>query len=156
MNEDIHIGYAGNTANAGDWVTLENTARTITGSNIYYDESSPNIEQWRYVNVPSVWYEPTPKNNNKKGDDDMRYLYEVILVNPKNDTFYVDRVVARSETSALMEIYKDSPFNEKCESGIVCDATAFDDLKTNCKVLMEWKKEKSLEKALETIKKAVE
>ena len=129
-------------------LVTDNTAGTITTGSYYYDESSPNIEKWRYVNVPSVWYEPTPKNNNKKGDDDMRYLYEVILVNPKNDAFYVDRVVARSETSALMKVY-----NEWSALGT---EIAFDDLKTNCKQLMEWKKEKSLEKALETIKKAVE
>ena len=133
----------------------------------YYDESSPNINDWGYKYYPPPYntgeqFDEAIKrlenkiNNNKKGDENMRYLYEVILVNPKSDTFYVDRVVARSETSALMEIYKDSPFNEKCESGIVCDATPFDDLKYNCKQLMEWKKEKSLEKALETIKKAVE
>ena len=133
-------------------VTTTNTADTITGS-YYYDESSPNIEKWRYVNVPSVWYAPPNKN---KGDDDMRYLYEVILVNPKNDSFYADRVIAKSETSAIMEIYKDSPFNEKCESGIVCDEIKFDDLKTSCRVLMEWKKKESLKKAIETIKKAVE
>ena len=94
---------------------------------------------------------PTPINNNKKGDDDMRYLYEVILVNPKNDEFYIDKVVARSETSALMEVYNDSPFMERKDSVV-----KFDDLKTSCRILMEWKKEKSLKKAIETIKEAVE
>lgn len=89
--------------------------------------------------------------NNKKGDDDMRYLYEVILVNPKTDEFYIDRVVARSETSALMEVYNDSPFFERKNNNM-----KFDDLKTSCRILMEWKKEKSLKKAIETIKEAVE
>ena len=130
-------------------VTTTNTADTITGS-YYYDESSPDIEKWRYVNVPSVWYEPI---NNKKGDDNMRYLYEVILVNPKTDDFYITEVVAKSETSALMKAYIDSDFG-----GTVNDVknVFFDDLKTSCRVLMSWTKEKSLEKALETIKKAVE
>ena len=96
--------------------------------------------------IPSVWID-----NNKKGDDNMRYLYEVILVNPKDDEFYVDRVVARSETSALMEVYSDSPFSEREP-----DVVNFDDLKTSCRVLMEWKKKESLKKAIETIKKAVE
>jgi len=85
----------------------------------------------------------------KKGDDDMRYLYEVILVNPKNDTYYTNRVIARSETSALMKTYNESHFS--IENDVL-----FDDLKTSCRILMEWKKEKSLKKAIETIKKAVE
>ena len=82
----------------------------------------------------------------------MRYLYEVILVNPKNDSFYTTNVIAKTETSALMKAYIDSDFG-----GVVDDVknVLFDDLKTSCRVLMEWKKEKSLEKALETIKKAI-
>lgn len=91
----------------------------------------------------------TEQNNKEGGDEDMRYLYEVILVNLKNDTFSIDHVIARSETSALMEVY------EKWE-GLNKDILPFDDLKTSCRVLMEWKKEKSLKKAIETIKKAVE
>jgi len=148
MNEDIHIGYAGDTASAGDWVTLTNTAGTITGSDIYYDESSPNINDWQYVPMcPSSW----PMSiNNKKGDDDMRYLYEVILVNPKNDDFYTTKVVAKSETSALMKAYTESGFIQPTTS------VPFDELETRYNKIMEWKKEKSLEKALETIKKAVE
>ena len=82
----------------------------------------------------------------KKENEDMRYLYEVILVNPKNDTFYETKVIARSDTSALLSAYNKSPF----------ETILFDDLKTSCRVLMEWKKEKSLTKAIETIKKAVE
>jgi len=128
-------------------LVTDDTAGTITAGSYYYDESSPNIEQWRYVNVPSVWYAPI---KNKKGDDDMRYLYEVILVNPKNDTFMVEQVIAKSETSALMKAFYESGFETGAKS------VPFDDLKTQCRVLMEWKKEKSLEKALETIKKAVE
>ena len=138
------------TGDPRDYSSLatDNTAGTITAGSYYYDESSPNIEQWRYVNVPSVWYAPI---KNKKGDDDMRYLYYVILVNPKTDEFFTTKVVAKSETSALMAAYNLSQFSEPNEN-----ETPFDDLKYNCKQLMEWKKEKSLEKALETIKKAVE
>ena len=86
-------------------------------------------------------------NNNKKGGDDMRYLYEVILVNPKNDACYSGKTVKKTETSALMKIYQESQFHNDVD---------FDDLKTSCRVLMEWKKEKSLKKAIETIKEAVE
>lgn len=95
------------------------------------------------------WYKMATETNfnNKKGDDDMRRLYEVTLVNPKNDTFFIDQVITRSEISASMEIYHRSQFDGKIE---------FDDLKTSCSVLMEWKKEKSLKKAIETIKEAVE
>ena len=89
----------------------------------------------------------TEPENKSKGDENMRYLYEVILVNPKNDTYYATTAVARSETSALMKVYEDSQFKDKVD---------FDDLKTSCRVLMEWKKEKSLKKAIETIKEAVE
>lgn len=85
-----------------------------------------------------------------KENEDMRYLYEVILVNPKNDTFYETKVIARSDTSALIQAYKESDFYD------VGLRVEFDDLKTSCKILMEWKKEKSLTKAIETIKKAVE
>jgi len=94
-------------------------------------------------------YEPI---NKKGGDENMRYLYEVILVNPKNDTFFVDRVIAKSEISAMMSAYN------RYKGGFVGEdiCIPFDDLKTSCRVLMEWKKEKSLKKAIETIKKAVE
>ena len=149
-----------NVTNYGGYTTY-GTANTVSGTSWTIDDKyleyttpyyPPPIGRWGIITGIDEYEE----NNNKKGGDDMRYLYEVILVNPKSDTFYVDRVVARSETSALMEIYNDSPFNEKCESGIVCDEIKFDDLKTSCRVLMSWTKEKSLEKALETIKKAVE
>ena len=103
---------------------------TGTGPNYYYDESSPNINDWGYrytpmVDIPQLY-------QNKKGDNDMRYLYEVILVNPKNDTFWTYEVVAKSETSALMKTYKTSTFYDKVE---------FDDLKTSCHIIFEWKKE---------------
>ncbi len=87
------------------------------------------------------------ENKKERSDEDMRYLYYVILVNPKTDEFFTTKVVARSETSALMSAYNKSEF---------VGNVGFDELKTNCKVLMEWKQEKSLEKASETIKKAVE
>ena len=124
---------------------------TAAGSIYYYDESSPNIENWRYVNVPSVWID---NNQYKKGGDNMRYLYEVILVNPEDENFEIFEIVAKNEISALMQAYEMSDFagNEELE----LEQVEFDDLKTQCRVIMEWKKEKSLEKALETIKKAIE
>ena len=88
----------------------------------------------------------------KKGDDDMRYLYEVILVNPKNDEFVIDYAVAKTEISAIMKVYNDNYQDKSTLQYVV----PFDDLKTSCRILMEWKKEKSLKKAIETIKKAVE
>ena len=122
-----------------------NTVATTTGS-YYYDESSPNINDWQYKSLcPSSW----PLLNNEKGGDNMRYLYEVILVNPKNEEFEVGNVIARSETAALMIAYNDSDFSD------VESYVEFDDLKTKCRVLMEYKKEDSLEKALENIKKAI-
>jgi len=134
-------------------LVTDNTATTITAGSYYYDESSPNIEQWKYVPMcPSSW--PINENNNNKGDDDMRYLYEVILVNPEDENFEIFEVVAKNETSALMQAYEMSDFSGNDELNL--DRVEFDELKTHCRVLMEWKKEKSLEKALETIKKAVE
>ena len=141
-------------------ITTTNIAGTVTGS-WYYDESSPNINEWGYKYYPPPYntgeqFDEAIKrlenkiNNNKKGDEDMRYLYEVILVNPKNEDFFIDTVVARTETSAMMAVYAESNFIQPPS------AVKFDDLKTSCRILMEWKKEKSLEKALETIKKAVE
>ena len=132
-----------------DNVYYSNTAQAESNDFLY---GRGNI----YTEISTPYIYPTPymgsyKNeNNKKGDDDMRYLYEVILVNPKNDEFYIDKVVARSETSALMAIYAESNFIQPPNT------VKFDDLKTSCKILMEWKKEKSLKKAIETIKKAVE
>ena len=148
MNEDIHIGYAGDTASAGDWVTLTNTAGTIDyGSDTNTYTIDPN-----YWGIPIVGGRTREGIITKieKGDDDMRCLYEVILVNPKTDEFFTTKVVAKSETSALMKAYT--------ESGIIQPTTSvpFDELETRYNKIMEWKKEKSLEKALETIKKAVE
>ena len=120
--------------NVTDYGCITTTDTVNTGS--WWDYTIPGTTCEPIVNIPSVWYKPTPLyQNNKKGDDNMRYLYEVILVNPKNDEFYLDRVVVRSETSALMEIYKDSPFNESQNK------VKFDNLKTQCRVLMSWKKE---------------
>ena len=134
-------------------ITTWNDTDTITGAdNAWYHYKSPDYQEPVVISTP--YYSPIQsdynwwrKENNKKGDDDMQYLYEVILVNPKNDTFYVEQYIARSETSALMEIYHNSQFDGNIK---------FDDLKTSCRILMEWKKEKSLKKAIETIKKAVE
>ena len=107
---------------------------TTAGDYTYYCE--PLRCQEPIVSIPydmlhqSVWCAPI--NNKKKGGENMRYLYEVILVNPKDDTFWTYEVVAKSETSALMKTYKTSTFYDKVE---------FDDLKTSCHILMEWKKE---------------
>jgi len=88
---------------------------------------------------------------NKKEKEDMMYLWEVILVNPKDDNYEIFEVTAKSETSALMEAYMLSQTEEDSELNNV----EFDDLKTSSKVLFEWKKEKDLKKAIETIKDAV-
>ncbi len=130
------------TTNTGDGI-VGTISGTLT-SPYYYDKSSPNINNWKYIS-------DSVTRIIEKGDDDMRYLYEVILVNPKDDEFEVFELVARSETAALMFAYGDSDFNDE-KKGYV----EFDDLETQCRILMSWKKKKSLEKALETIKKAVE
>ncbi len=129
------------TSNAGDYPYFSDYGTYGTG-NIYQEPAviRPYIYPTPYMGL----YEP---NNNKKGGDDMRYLYEVILVNPKNDACYSGKTVKKTETSALMKIYQESQFHNDVD---------FDDLKTSCRVLMEWKKEKSLKKAIETIKEAVE
>ena len=116
-------------------VTTSNTAWNTTAGSYYYDESSPNINDWQYKSLcPSCW----PLLNNEKGGDNMRYLYEVILVNPKDDEFEIGNVVARSEVAALMYAYEDSKFNDTDK-----EYADFDDLKTQCRVLMQWKKEVS-------------
>ena len=119
---------------------------TSTGIGYYYDESSPKVEDWRYISGSVT------RIIDKKGDNNMRYLYEVILVNPEDENFEIFEIVAKNEISALMQAYEISDFSGTEE----LDRVEFDDLKTNCRVLFEWKKEKSLEKALETIKKAIE
>jgi len=91
------------------------------------------------------------KFKNEKEKEDMMYLWEVILVDPKTDLYEIFEVTAKSETSALMEAYMLSQTEEDSELNNV----EFDDLKTSCKVLFEWKKEKDLKKAIETIKDAV-
>ena len=122
----------------------DNTAITTTTSGNWYEYTTPYQEPVQIV-TPFIM-----ENNKKGGDEDMRYLYEVILVNPKNEDWYETKVVAKSETSALMSAYNRSIFVT-----VTGSEAKFDDLKTSCRVLMEWKKEKSLEKALETIKKAI-
>ena len=59
------------------------TACGTTTSTYYYDESSPNMDDWRYIGGSSV------TRIIEKGGEDMRYLYEVILVNPKDDEFEI-------------------------------------------------------------------
>jgi len=128
------------TAGTGDYYTYG------TGS-IYVEPMAIDPYEWKKISGSvSRIIEP------KKGDENMRYLYEVILVNPKNDSFDRSTVVAKSETSALMKAYKQA--QEMKVSSIW--GIEFDDLKTSCKILMSWEKEKSLNKAIETIKKAVE
>ena len=126
------------------------------GAVYYYDESSLNIVDWRYVNC-GYWDISRGSSVTRiieKGDDNMTFLYEVILVNPEDENFEIFEIVAKTEISALMQAYEMSAFagNEELE----LEQVEFDDLKTQCRVLMEWKKEKSLEKALENIKKAIE
>jgi hypothetical protein len=144
-------------------VTTTNTANTNSGT--YWTLDDRYLEYTTPYYPAPLYQEPvqmlTPfimENKKERSDEDMRYLYYVILVNPKTDEFFTTKVVAKSETSALMAAYGDSNFSnvEKISEGIVAISVPFDDLKYNCKQLMEWKKEKSLEKALETIKKAVE
>ena len=135
-------------------ITTTDTADTVSGS--WWEYTTPLRYQEPIVSIPSVWTEPY--YNNKKGDDNMRYLYYVILVNPKNDEFFTTKVVAKSEMAALMFAYGKSNFSNvgKITTKLISVDVQFDELKYNCKQLMEWKKEKSLEKALETIKKAIE
>ena len=135
------------------------TACGTTTGTYYYDESSTNPNDWKYMYAPFynnvILTNITEyKENNNKGDDNMRYLYEVILVNPKDENFEIFEVVAKTETSAMLQAYEMSDFagNEELE----LEQVDFDDLKVSCRVLFEWKKEKSLEKALENIKKAIE
>ena len=117
-------------------LVTDDTAGTITAGSYYYDESSPNPENWKYVPYcPSSW---APINIIKKGDDNMRYLYEVILVNPKDDEFEIFEVVAKTEASALMQAYNMSDFSGNEELNL--KEVPFDDLKTQCRVLMSWKK----------------
>ena len=107
--------------------------------NIWWDNTTPN-PLYNYLEF-----------KNEKEKEDMMYLWEVILVNPKDDNYEIFEVTAKSETSALMEAYMLSQTEEDSELNNV----EFDDLKTSSKVLFEWKKEKDLKKAIETIKDAV-
>ena len=90
------------------------------------------------------------KFKNEKEKEDMMYLWDIILVNPKNVAFEAFEVTAKSETSALMEAYTLSQIEDSDINGI-----EFDDLKVQCTMEMQWKKEKDLNKAIETIKDAV-
>ena len=106
---------------------------TGTYPNYFYDESSPNINEWKYIPYYPTTRTPINKYNNK-GDDNMRYLYEVILVNPEDENFEIFEIVAKTETSALLQAYEISDFSGTEE----LDRVEFDDLKTKCRVLMEW------------------
>ena len=76
------------------------------------------------------------KFKERKEEEDMRYLYEVILVNPINDAYEIYDAAGKNETSALFEAYNLSQSLEESE----IKGVEFDDLKTQCRVLMEWKK----------------
>ncbi len=150
------LTYASNTVGSGSLTTTDSgCTATTTNTDPKYWTYTParegiitGIDNQEPVVISTPFVYPTPINNNKKGgDENMRYLYEVILVNPKKDTFLSVQIIARSETSALMKAY------DKTD---MFDDIDFDDLKTSCRVLMEWKKKESLKKAMETIKKAVE
>ncbi len=140
MSDNIYLS---NTTQPITTWSGSTTADTTSGS--LYEYTTPEYSQ-PTVSIPTVWTEPILKNK-KGGDENMRYLYEVILVNPKKDTFLSVQIIARSETSALMKAYDRTD---------MFDDIDFDDLKTSCRVLMEWKKKESLKKAIETIKKAVD
>ena len=147
------LTYASNMADSG--------CLTTSNAGDYWEYTTPTYQMPTAVSIPTVWTEnpyewkylegSLARKIINKGGEDMRYLYEVILVNPKNDAYEIYDVTAKSETSALMEVYKIS--QEDIESEIF--DVDFDDLKTQCRILMEWKKEKDLKKAIETIKEAV-
>ncbi len=150
------LTYASNTVGSGSFTTTDSgCTATTTNTDPKYWTYTParegiitGIDNQEPVVISTPFVYPTPLYQNKKGgDEDMRYLYEVFLVNPKNDTCFADKIIARSEISALMKTYHNSEYDGKVD---------FDDLKTSCRVLMEWKKKESLKKAIETIKKAVE
>jgi hypothetical protein len=131
-------------------VTVSNTTDTISGG--WYGIATAPYQEPVQIFTPFIT-EVSKEKIIKEGDDeDMRYLYEVILVNPEDENFEIFEVVAKNETSALMQTYEISDFKGTKE----VERVEFDELKTHCRILFEWKKEKSLEKALETIKKAVE
>jgi len=106
--------------------------------NIWWDNTTPN-PLYNYLEF-----------KNEKEKEDMMYLWEVILVNPKTDDFEAFEVTAKSETSALMVAYGLSQVENSDINGI-----EFDDLVSQCNVEMEWVKEKSLTKAIKTIQEAV-
>ena len=127
--------------------TSMDTAGTVTGDLYYYTTPTDyDYDAWKYLYPPPYnsgeqFNEAIKRLENKinkstKGDDNMRFLYEVILVNPKDDEFEIFEIVAKTETSALMQAYIMSDFagTEKLNE------VEFDNLTTQCRVLMEWKK----------------
>ena len=128
---------------------MTTTVRDYVTSTYFCDETSPNINDWKYMYTP---FYPAPSNviitniteygkNNNKGDDNMRFLYEVILVNPEDENFEIFEIVAKNEVSALIQAYEISDFHGNEEMDL--DKVDFDDLKTKCRVLMEWRKERT-------------
>ena len=116
------------TANSG-CITINSDSNTLTSTDAYTID--PKYYEWTTANLGTAYGTP---NNKKGGDEDMRYLYEVFLVNPKNDTCFADKIIARSETSALMKTYHNSEYDGNID---------FDDLKISCRVLIQWKKKQS-------------
>ena len=124
-----------------EYLKVGTVCDTATGT-YYYDESSPNPDNWKYLPYDDNYYWKyicglVTTIIDKKGGDDMRYLYEVILVNPEDENFEIFEIVAKTETSALIQAYIMSDFAGTEE----LDEVEYDDLKTNCRVLMQWKKE---------------
>jgi len=119
---------------AGDYYTYGETYGT---GNIY---TTPYVVPPPALLIGDLDVEKSIRELNKfkerKEEEDMRCLYEVILVNPKNDAYEVYDAVGKNETSALFEAYSLSQTMEKSE----IKGVEFDDLKTQCRCLMEWKK----------------
>ena len=128
-----------NVTSYGSLTTSNTAVTTATADDWVYTTPNYDMSHQPVVNIPSVWFTPTPLYKNKKGDENMRYLYEVILVCPKDDDFEIFEVVAKTEASALMQAYNMSDFSGNDELNL--DEVPFDELKTQCRVLMSWKKE---------------
>ena len=116
------LTFASNTTDSGCITTSNAGLNYYTYANPIVDNSLINLASQNIIN--------------EKEEEDMRYLYEVILVNPINDAYEIYDAAGKNETSALFEAYSLSQSLEESEiKGI-----EFDDLKTQCRVLMEWKK----------------
>ena len=115
------------TSNAGDYYTY------ATGDMLMYRACDVPVAPDCYGRIQVSEY---PRLNDIKKENDNMKLWEVILVNPKDDTYEIDCIVARTSISALMKAYELA----QMEVSEIKDVE-FDDLKTKCTVLMEWSKE---------------